>query len=282
MKRAARPFAPADRRPGNRRVGAIVALSALAMIGAAYAAVPLYAAFCKATGFAGTTQVARIASGVEGARRLTVRFDANVAPGLDWSFEPETASVTVRTGATATVFFRVRNRAAGETAAVAVYNVTPEVSGAWFDKVSCFCFSEQRLVSDKLSSVARIRAGCRPRALVDAAAQQLRRRRQCALGRTIAVDAAQIDVVADDDVRRHFEQRLELARLHLGGGDGAPESADVARHADDAFDASGRVALGVEFDRKIDRPAVSDGSVLGNMMNLAQDRIGSYVRFSSE
>lgn len=145
MKRAARPFAPADRRPGNRRVGAIVALSALAMIGAAYAAVPLYAAFCKATGFAGTTQVARIASGVEGARRLTVRFDANVAPGLDWSFEPETASVTVRTGATATVFFRVRNRAAGETAAVAVYNVTPEVSGAWFDKVSCFCFSEQRL-----------------------------------------------------------------------------------------------------------------------------------------
>jgi len=48
-------------------------------------------------------------------------------------------------------------------------------------------------------------------------AQQLRRRRQRALGRTIVVDAAQIAVVADDDVRRHFEQRLELARLHLSG-----------------------------------------------------------------
>jgi len=137
--------ASSHQRQGNRRLGLIVGFSALAMIGAAYAAVPLYAAFCKATGFAGTTQVARVASGVKGERTLTVRFDANVAPGLDWSFEPEVDSVRLRTGATATVFFRVRNRQARETSAVAVYNVTPEVSGAWFDKISCFCFSEQRL-----------------------------------------------------------------------------------------------------------------------------------------
>ncbi len=136
---------PSHQRQGNRRVGAIAAFSALAMIGAAYAAVPLYAAFCKATGFAGTTQVARANSGVRGERTFSVRFDANVAPGLDWSFEPEVDSVTLRTGATATVFFRVRNRQPRETSAVAVYNVTPEVSGAWFDKISCFCFSEQRL-----------------------------------------------------------------------------------------------------------------------------------------
>jgi cytochrome c oxidase assembly protein subunit 11 len=115
------------------------------MVGAAYAAVPLYAAFCKATGFAGTTQVAKVNAGARGERAITVRFDANVAPGLDWSFEPEAPSVTLRTGATATVFFRVRNRQPRETAAVAVYNVTPEVSGAWFDKISCFCFSEQKL-----------------------------------------------------------------------------------------------------------------------------------------
>ena len=89
---------PSHQRQGNRRVGAIVALSALAMIGAAYAAVPLYAAFCKATGFAGTTQVATANSGVKGERTLTVRFDANVAPGLDWSFEPEVDSVRLRTG----------------------------------------------------------------------------------------------------------------------------------------------------------------------------------------
>lgn len=140
-----RTGSPPHQRQGNRRVGAIAAFSALAMIGAAYAAVPLYAAFCKATGFAGTTQVAKANSGVRGERTLTVRFDANVAPGLDWSFEPEVASLKVRTGATATVYFRVRNREPRESAAVAVYNVTPEVSGAWFDKISCFCFSEQRL-----------------------------------------------------------------------------------------------------------------------------------------
>ena len=126
-------------------MGVIVACAAVAMVGVAYAAVPLYAAFCKATGFAGTTQVAKSNAGVKGDRSIVVRFDANVAPGLDWSFEPETASMTLRTGATATVFFRVHNRDPHDTAAVAVYNVTPEVSGAWFDKISCFCFSEQKL-----------------------------------------------------------------------------------------------------------------------------------------
>ena len=80
------------------------------MVGAAFAAVPLYRAFCEATGFGGTTQVARVAPAARGARTLTVRFDANVAPRPDWSFEPETPTVTLRTGATATVFFRVHNR----------------------------------------------------------------------------------------------------------------------------------------------------------------------------
>ena len=129
----------------NRGVATIVVSVAVVMVGAAYAAVPLYAAFCKATGYGGTTQVARAASAARGARTLSVSFDANVAPGLDWTFEPESPTIAVRTGATATVYFRVHNRSARETAAVAVFNVAPEVSGAWFDKVSCFCFSEQRL-----------------------------------------------------------------------------------------------------------------------------------------
>jgi len=135
--------APQARR--NRRGAAILAGVAVAMVGAAYAAVPLYAAFCKATGYGGTTQIARVAPPSRGARTLSVSFDANVAPGLDWTFEPETPTIALRTGATATVYFRVHNRSAHETAAVAVFNVAPENSGAWFDKVSCFCFSEQRL-----------------------------------------------------------------------------------------------------------------------------------------
>jgi len=129
----------------NRRVAFMLTATAVAMVGAAYAAVPLYAAFCKATGYGGTTQVARVAPAARGARTLAVSFDANVAPGLDWTFEPETPTVNLRTGATATVYFRVHSRSARQTAAVAVFNVTPENSGAWFDKVSCFCFSEQHL-----------------------------------------------------------------------------------------------------------------------------------------
>ncbi len=120
-------------------------LAAVSMVGAAYAAVPLYFLYCRATGFAGTTQVAGAAPALKGARVLTVRFDANVAPGLPWTFEAETASVALRTGATATVYFRVRNRASRDTAATAVYNVSPGVSGGYFDKISCFCFSEQHL-----------------------------------------------------------------------------------------------------------------------------------------
>src|SRR6202451_687047 len=129
----------------NHRIAWIAAVTAIAMVGASYAAVPLYAEFCKRTGFAGTTQVARTAPAIRGERSLVVRFDANVSQDLDWTCEPETPSITLRTGATATVFFRVHNRSRRDTAAVAAYNLTPEAAGGWFDKISCFCSSEQRL-----------------------------------------------------------------------------------------------------------------------------------------
>ena len=131
--------------PGNRAIAAIAAAIAVAMIGAAYAAVPLYAAFCRATGYGGATQVASQPTALKGQRIFTVRFDANVAPGLPWSFEPETPSIQLRSGATATVFFKVHNNSSRETVAAALYNVAPEQFGVWFDKISCFCFSRQHL-----------------------------------------------------------------------------------------------------------------------------------------
>jgi cytochrome c oxidase assembly protein subunit 11 len=131
----------------RRNIAVAVAAGGLAllMIGAAFAAVPLYFAFCRATGFAGTTQVASHALGARGQRTLKVRFVANVAPGLDWTVEPETDAVEARTGETKTVFFRFHNRADHDEIAHAVYNVTPEVSGAWFDKIACFCFTDQTM-----------------------------------------------------------------------------------------------------------------------------------------
>jgi len=115
------------------------------MLALAYAAVPFYSAFCRATGYGGTPQTAKADARTEGRRMLRVAFDTNVAPGLAWSFEPETDSVVVRTGKTATVFFRARNLSDRPTAANATFNVTPEVSGGWFNKIQCFCFSEQHL-----------------------------------------------------------------------------------------------------------------------------------------
>jgi cytochrome c oxidase assembly protein subunit 11 len=129
----------------NAKVAGIAAAVALGALALSFAAVPFYQAFCRATGFAGTTQVARAESALRGERTIPVRFNANVAPGLDWDFSPEQDTVAARTGKTVTVFFKFRNRTNHETFARAVYNVTPEISGAYFDKVSCFCFTEQRL-----------------------------------------------------------------------------------------------------------------------------------------
>lgn len=139
------PLPPPPRDPRHRRVAITVAVTAVVMVGLSYAAVPLYKLFCQRTGFAGTTQVAEAAPTIRGKRHITVRFDTNVGAGLPWSFEPETDQVVLQTGQTATVFFKVTNEASRATAGQASYNVSPDVIGGYFDKITCFCFSEQRL-----------------------------------------------------------------------------------------------------------------------------------------
>ncbi len=134
--------------PERRRKAVTAALLSglvLGMIGLSFAAVPLYRVFCQVTGFEGTTQRAASAPGVAGARLMTVRFNADVDPGLPWSFEPEQTSVTVKVGEPVTAYFRARNLTKEPIIGSAVYNVTPLKSGAYFDKIQCFCFTEQRL-----------------------------------------------------------------------------------------------------------------------------------------
>jgi cytochrome c oxidase assembly protein subunit 11 len=121
--------------------GAFVAV----MVGAAYAAVPLYSWFCRTTGFGGTPQIATAAPSHIIDRKLKVRFDANTAGGLPWRFEPEQGSVEVRIGEVVTMHYKVVNESARETAGVASYNVSPPTVGAYFSKINCFCFTEQRL-----------------------------------------------------------------------------------------------------------------------------------------
>ncbi|MEH2539709.1 MULTISPECIES: cytochrome c oxidase assembly protein [unclassified Bradyrhizobium] len=127
-------------------VASICGFVVVLMVGASYAAVPFYNWFCRATGFNGTTQVATSApSDVPLERKIAVRFDANVGPGLPWKFEPEQNEIEVRIGEVVTVFYTVTNQAARATAGVAAYNVAPLTVGAYFQKIDCFCFTEQTM-----------------------------------------------------------------------------------------------------------------------------------------
>ncbi|NNM72988.1 cytochrome c oxidase assembly protein [Enterovirga aerilata] len=130
---------------GIRNTGLACLGLAVAMVGAAFAAVPLYDLFCRVTGFDGTPLVGTEAPTETLNRRMTVRFDTNVAPGLGWSFRPEIPQVEARLGETRTVFFKVKNEGQRASTGVATYNVQPAQLGAHFVKLKCFCFDEQTL-----------------------------------------------------------------------------------------------------------------------------------------
>jgi len=115
------------------------------MLGLVVASPRLYRLFCAATGLEGTTQVADAAPGVMTDRWIEVRFDSSVAPDLPWTFEPEVRSVRIHPGETTLVSFTATNHAATAITGHASYNVTPLTVGSYFDKIQCFCFTEQVL-----------------------------------------------------------------------------------------------------------------------------------------
>src|ERR1041385_7478828 len=122
--------------------GAFVAL----MVGASYAAVPFYNWFCRATGFNGTTQVATAAPVTAPiARQGSVRFDSNVAGGRPWKFEPEQTEIRIPIGQVTTIYYTVTNQSARTTTGQAAYNVAPLTVGSYFQKINCFCFTEQTM-----------------------------------------------------------------------------------------------------------------------------------------
>ena len=104
----------------------------------------LYRAFCAATGFGGTPLRAERAPGAV-AGQIGVRFDANIHPGLPWKFAPEQTTVTIKPGAKTQIFYRAQNLSARPWTGQAVFNVTPDQAGKYFNKIQCFCFSEQTL-----------------------------------------------------------------------------------------------------------------------------------------
>jgi cytochrome c oxidase assembly protein subunit 11 len=139
------PHQPLNKRDRDLLVaGACGALVGI-MIALSYAAVPLYDWFCRTTGFGGTTRVSTSAPAQTLARTITVRFDSNVGAGLPWRFEPETTAIQARLGEVVTVVYHVTNLSARETTGIAAYNVAPLSLGSYFQKINCFCFTDQKL-----------------------------------------------------------------------------------------------------------------------------------------
>jgi cytochrome c oxidase assembly protein subunit 11 len=129
----------------NRRLGLAVGGFVAGMVGLAFASVPLYDMFCRATGYNGTVQTGGPAAPGAGQQQLTIRFNANTQPNLPWRFGPEVASMTLHVGEEGMGFYRAENLSATPVTGIATYNVTPEVVGKYFHKTACFCFEEQVL-----------------------------------------------------------------------------------------------------------------------------------------
>ena len=127
------------------KFGIAAALVPLTMVGAAYASVPLYQLFCQITGYGGTTQIATEAASQVLTRTIKVRFDANLAPGVPWTFAPEKPVVELKLGENGLAFYKVKNNSDQAVTAVATYNVTPHKVGPYFQKLECFCFQDRTL-----------------------------------------------------------------------------------------------------------------------------------------
>jgi cytochrome c oxidase assembly protein subunit 11 len=129
----------------HRTVGFACAAFVAAMVGVAYASVPLYDWFCRTTGFGGIPLVAKEAPAAPIARKITVRFDGNVAGGLPWTFAPEKNEIEITIGETVLFHYVAKSRATRETVGIASYNVSPPEAASYFDKIQCFCFTDQKL-----------------------------------------------------------------------------------------------------------------------------------------
>ena len=138
------PETTSRQRKANHRTALISAVIVFGMTGAAFAAVPLYKRFCQLTGFDGTVRRAEAAPTTTLDRKLLIRFDANVR-GVPWDFAPDQPTQTVQIGKTGLAFFHVTNHSDKTITGHAAYNVVPETAAQYFQKLQCFCFTDQTL-----------------------------------------------------------------------------------------------------------------------------------------
>ncbi len=131
--------------PKNIRTALGAASMALFMVGAAYAAVPLYDLFCRVTGYGGTTQIAAAPPSSVATREIIIRFDASLNRDIPWSFKPPAKPVQLAIGEQGLAFYEAHNPTDISITGTATYNVSPAKAGIYFSKIDCFCFVEQVL-----------------------------------------------------------------------------------------------------------------------------------------
>jgi cytochrome c oxidase assembly protein subunit 11 len=129
----------------SARMAGALALVAVGMVGASFAAVPLYDLFCRVTGYGGTTQRAEVASEVVLDRDITIDFDANTGKDMPWRFKPVKRKITLKIGETGIAFYEAVNPTNKTITGTASFNVSPQKVGQYFTKIDCFCFTEQTL-----------------------------------------------------------------------------------------------------------------------------------------
>ncbi len=146
-----------EKRRKGRRAGVVAGTCAavvVGMVGMSYAAVPLYRIFCSVTGYAGTTQRAEAASDKVLDREITIRFDSNVARDLPWAVAPEERRMKVKIGETGTALYLARNTSDVDYVGTSSFNVSPPQAGLYFNKIQCFCFTEQPLKAGEEKEMA--------------------------------------------------------------------------------------------------------------------------------
>jgi cytochrome c oxidase assembly protein subunit 11 len=134
-----------DQRRGNLLILGIVTSIVIGMVGLSFAAIPLYRAFCQATGYGGTPKIGMAAAPGGNGHTIRVRFNADTHPGLPWTFAPDQLEITVPLGEDHLASYTAHNEAKSSVTGIALYNVTPEKAAKYFHKTACFCFNQQTL-----------------------------------------------------------------------------------------------------------------------------------------
>ena len=122
------------------------------MFGFGFALVPLYDVFCDITGLNGKTNgtaVSYTADGVDTSRTVTVQFITRMAKGIPWQFEPVINEVDVHPGEVKFVNFYAKNESMRDIVGQAVPSVSPGMAAGYFQKIECFCFTQQPLKANE-------------------------------------------------------------------------------------------------------------------------------------